>query len=100
VETDATRMCALLVGLPDVNVIGVADVERQPLRVHVETNAFIVDRALAVFGREIVPGEMGEDLVRGGPGDVVRLSGSTPAAQQGQEPPRTQGESGIVPATD
>lgn len=24
-ETDATRMCALLVGLPDVNVIGVGD---------------------------------------------------------------------------
>lgn len=41
-ETDATRMCALLVGLPDVNVIGVADVEGQPLRVHVETNAFTV----------------------------------------------------------
>ena len=37
VETNATRMCALLVGLPDVNVIGVADVEGQPLRVHVET---------------------------------------------------------------
>jgi hypothetical protein len=25
VETNATRMCALLVGLPDVNVIGVED---------------------------------------------------------------------------
>jgi transposase len=37
VETDATRMCALLVGLPDVNVVGVEDREGLPLRVHVET---------------------------------------------------------------
>jgi transposase len=35
-------MCALLVGLPDVNVIGVADVEGQPLRVHVETIVAVV----------------------------------------------------------
>jgi transposase len=35
-------MCALLVGLPDVNVIGIADVEGQPLRVHVETIAAVV----------------------------------------------------------
>lgn len=41
-ETNATRMCALLVGLPDVNVIGVADVEGQPLRVHVETVPAVV----------------------------------------------------------
>ena len=41
-ETDATRMCALVVGLPDVNVIGVEDVEGQPLRVHVETTAAVV----------------------------------------------------------
>lgn len=38
-ETNATRMCALLVGLPDVNVIGVEDDDGQPLRVHVETTA-------------------------------------------------------------
>ncbi len=37
-ETDATRMCALLVGLPDVNVLAVQDDDRAvPLRVHVET---------------------------------------------------------------
>ena len=35
-ETDATRMCALMVGLPDVNVIGVDDWPRW-LRVVVET---------------------------------------------------------------
>lgn len=40
-ETNATRMCALLVGLPDVNVIGVEDDKGQPLRVHVETIATI-----------------------------------------------------------
>ena len=39
-ETDATRMCALLVGLPDVNVLAVEDTDpTQPLRVHVETTA-------------------------------------------------------------
>jgi transposase len=37
VETNATRMCALLVGLPDVNVLAVDDQPGQPLRVHVET---------------------------------------------------------------
>ena len=30
-ETNATRMCALLVGLPDVNVIGVEDDEDKRL---------------------------------------------------------------------
>lgn len=35
-ETDATRMCALLVGLPDVNVIGVGEWPRW-LRVVIET---------------------------------------------------------------
>ena len=34
-ETDATRMCALLVGLPDVNVIGVGEWSRW-LRVVIE----------------------------------------------------------------
>ena len=36
-ETNATRMCALLVGLPDVNVLAVDDQAGAPLRVHVET---------------------------------------------------------------
>jgi transposase len=37
VETDATRMCELLVGLPDVNVLGVIDVAGEPLVVKIET---------------------------------------------------------------
>jgi transposase len=38
VETDATRMCRLLVGLPSVNVLGVVDLlPAVPLVVHVET---------------------------------------------------------------
>ena len=37
-ETDATRMCALLVGLPDVKILAVEDTDpTAPLRVHVET---------------------------------------------------------------
>jgi len=36
VEFDATRMCELLVGLPDVSVVGVEDVVGGPLRVHVQ----------------------------------------------------------------
>lgn len=42
-ETDATRMCALLVGLPDVNVLAVEDDDPAvPLRVHVETTVDMV----------------------------------------------------------
>ena len=42
-ETDATRMCALLVGLPAVNVLAVDDDDPAgPLRVHVETTATTV----------------------------------------------------------
>jgi transposase len=36
VETNATRICTLLVGLPDVTVLAVEDRPRQPIRVHVE----------------------------------------------------------------
>jgi hypothetical protein len=36
VEVDPTRMCELLVGLPEVSVLGVVDVTGDPLRVHVE----------------------------------------------------------------
>lgn len=39
VETNATCMRALLVGLPDIDVLGVEDEAGQPLRVHVETIA-------------------------------------------------------------
>ncbi len=38
-ERDPTRMCELLVGLPDVNVLGIDDVPGEPLRVHVELRA-------------------------------------------------------------
>ena len=72
-ETDATRLCALSVGLSDVNVLGVEDTDpAAPLRVHVETTldvaccaacgtrARVKDRRpvalvdLAVFGRPAV----------------------------------------------
>lgn len=36
-EVNATRVCELLVGLPDVNVLGVDDAMDGPLRVHVES---------------------------------------------------------------
>ena len=35
-ESDASRMCELLVGLPEVKVLGVEDVPGEPLVVHVE----------------------------------------------------------------
>ena len=38
-ESDATRMCELLVGLPDVNVLGIGDARDTELRVHVECRA-------------------------------------------------------------
>lgn len=36
-ETRATRMCALLVGLPEITVLGIKYEAGRPLRVHVET---------------------------------------------------------------
>jgi transposase len=69
VETNATRMCALLVGLPDVTVLAVDDQPGEPIRVHVEfregrpacpgcgTRAWVKDRPvielvdLPCFGR-------------------------------------------------
>ncbi len=36
-ELDPTRMCELLVGLPDVTVLGVVDLAGGPLQVHIET---------------------------------------------------------------
>lgn len=35
-ESDPTRMCALLVGLPDVTVVGLVARSGEPLFVHVE----------------------------------------------------------------
>jgi transposase len=37
VECDPTRMCELLVGLPEVTVLGIDDVTDGPLAVHIET---------------------------------------------------------------
>jgi transposase len=37
VESNPTRACELLVGLPDVDVLGVIDVAGRPIEVHVET---------------------------------------------------------------
>jgi hypothetical protein len=37
VESDPTRTCELLVGLPDLNVLSIDDFAGEPLRVHVET---------------------------------------------------------------
>ncbi len=39
VEVDPTRMCELLVGLPEVTVLGIVDEADGPLWVHVETRA-------------------------------------------------------------
>ncbi|MEZ5258388.1 MAG: hypothetical protein R2705_16240 [Ilumatobacteraceae bacterium] len=36
-EQNATRMCELLVGLPDITVLGIVDAPDQPLEVHVES---------------------------------------------------------------
>ena len=36
-QSDPTRICELLVGLPEVVVLGIDDVAQGPLRVHVET---------------------------------------------------------------
>ena len=84
-ETDATRMCALLVGLPAVNVLAVDDDDPAgPLRVHVETTATTVacrscgtkarvkDRRqvalvdLPAFGRRAVAGVAQAPLVLSG----------------------------------
>ena len=35
-ESDPTRICELLVGLPEVNVLSIDDVAGDPLRVHIE----------------------------------------------------------------
>ena len=41
-ETNPIRMCELLVGLPDVNVLGLEDIPGGPLRVHVELRSSAV----------------------------------------------------------
>jgi hypothetical protein len=39
VLTDPTRVCELLVGLPEVTVLGLEDEMGAPLSIHVETRA-------------------------------------------------------------
>ena len=36
-ETDPTRICQILVGLPEVSILGVEDVHGAPLVVHIES---------------------------------------------------------------
>ena len=47
--TDPTRVCELLVGLPDVTVLGVVDLAGGPLEVHVESRG--LDRSCVGCGR-------------------------------------------------
>ena len=72
-ETDPTRMCELLVGLPEVNVLGIEELIEGPLLVHIEARgdrpgcsgcgvfAQVKDRPivelvdLAAFGRQTRP---------------------------------------------
>jgi transposase len=46
VETNATRMCALIVGLPAISVLGVEDQTGEPLRIHIETTATVTGCAV------------------------------------------------------
>jgi hypothetical protein len=50
VETNATRMCALFVAMPDVGVLAVDDQPGQPIWVHVE-QAWTGPRAATAAGR-------------------------------------------------
>ena len=72
-ETNPIRMCELLVGLPDVDVLGIDDEDGEPIRVHVESRVrrpacpvcagpmWVKDRPrvelvdLAAFGRSARP---------------------------------------------
>ena len=66
-------MCELLVGLPDVNVLGVDDLTRLPIRVHIETRA---ERppwpgaAAAVWVKDRPVGGAGRSAVLRSPGPV------------------------------
>lgn len=58
-STDPTRMCELLVGLPEVNVLSVSDVAGSPLEISVETRTgrpacSACDRAATVKDRPVV----------------------------------------------
>jgi transposase len=50
VITDPTRVCEVLIGLPDVNVLGVIDHPDGPLEVHVESRLY--DRECVGCGRD------------------------------------------------
>ena len=45
-EYDPTRMCELIVGLGDVEVLGVGDEEGEPLRIHVRCRAVGVENCV------------------------------------------------------
>ena len=91
-ETNATRMCALLVGLPDVTVLAVDDQPGGPLRVHVEQRV----------GRprcgECGVGGVGEGPPGGGVGGsaVLRAAGPAGVAQAPLALPRSGVSGGVV----
>ena len=82
VEVDPTRMCELLVGLPDVTVLGVVDGPGRVLFVHIETrDPRRWSRKSAGLGREGV-----QTVASPMPGKVVRVliaPGDEVAAGQG-----------------
>ena len=38
VESDPTRMCELLIGLPDINMLGIVEHDGGPLEIHVDSH--------------------------------------------------------------
>jgi len=92
VETNAARMCALLAGLPAINVIGIEDEDGEPLQVHIETTAVLAGcggcgtRAwlkdqrpmvltdLAAFGRPTVFGRGPNAVQVADPFHVIKLA--------------------------
>lgn len=84
-ETNPTRMCELLVGLPELNVLGVEGVAARPLRVHIESR---VEQAWcrSCGGRARVKDRAAVELVDlpciGWPIRLVGLSTGGPAASR------------------
>jgi hypothetical protein len=58
VIADATRMCEVLVGLPDVTVLGVVDRAGEPVEVVIEQRvpSRVLGAAQGVFGQQIAAG--------------------------------------------
>jgi transposase len=97
VETNATRMCALLVGVPDVTVLGVDDQPAGPIRVHVEQCIDPPRRAGCRGGRagEGPPRELVDVLASGARPESHRWSCPEPTCPVGSW---TAQDSAIAPA--